>query len=153
MRGTHESESSRDDPCITYGALVLFACLVPAVSRAQQSTASLNGTVRDSSGAVVPNAHIVLTSLDTSIVQTAATSSAGTYSVVNIAPGNYQEEVSKSGCTSAREPRISLAVNQTATVDFTLAIGKTTQTVEVSGAATNIEVSTAELGRLSAPNK
>lgn len=129
-----------------FGALILFVCVSPLPSRAQQATASLNGTVKDSSGAVVPDAHIVLTNLETNIVQTAVTSSGGSYSIVNIAPGEYQIEVTKTGFASAKQPDIALAVNQTATLDFTLAVGKTTQTVEVSGLATNIEASTAELG-------
>jgi outer membrane receptor protein involved in Fe transport len=132
--------------CPIAGALILLAGLFLPSTRGQQSTASLNGTIRDSSGAVVPDARVVLTSIDTNIVRTATTSSSGIYSVVNIAPGAYQVEVTKSGFASAREPRISLAVNQTATIDFTLAVGKTTQTVQVSGIATNIEASTAELG-------
>lgn len=126
--------------------ILIFTFLGPPMTRAQQSTAALNGTVRDSSGAVVPDARIVLTSLDTNLVQTAGTNSAGIYSVVNIAPGNYRLEVTKAGFSSAREPRIVLSVNQTATLDFTLTVGKATQTVQVSGVATNIEVSTAELG-------
>jgi outer membrane receptor protein involved in Fe transport len=129
-----------------YRALILLACVVPLPGLAQQATASLNGTVRDSSGAVVPDAHIVLTNLETNILQTAVTSSAGSYSVVNIAPGEYQIEVTKTGFASAKESHIALGVNQTATLDFTLTVGKTTQTVEVSGLATNIEASTAELG-------
>ncbi len=128
-----------------YGILIV-SCLTPPVTRAQQSTAALNGTVRDSSGAVVPEARIVLTSLDTNMVQTAATNSTGIYSLVNIAPGNYSVEVTKAGFSLAREPRIALSVNQTATLDFTLTVGKASQTVQVSGAATNIEASTAELG-------
>lgn len=126
--------------------IVIVFLLGPAPMRAQQASAAVNGTVTDSSGAVIPDAHVVLTNLETGIVQTTMTNASGTYSLVNIAPGRYQVEVSRQGFASGKEPSIVLGVNQTATVDFSLMVGKTTQTVEVSAATTNIEASTAELG-------
>jgi len=66
--------------------------------------------------------------------------------MVNIVPGSYAIEVQKQGFASARQPSIILGVNQTATLDFDLSLGTTTQTVQVSGLTTNIEASTAELG-------
>ena len=125
--------------------LLLMALRAPAV-HGQSASAAVSGTVRDVSGAVVPDATVILTNLETNLARNTLSNTAGTYSMVNIVPGSYAIEVQKQGFASARQPSIILGVNQTATLDFDLSLGTTTQTVQVSGLTTNIEASTAELG-------
>jgi outer membrane receptor protein involved in Fe transport len=134
----------RTEVFLVKGLFLIVLC-VPVV-RAQSASAAVNGTVRDVSGAVVPETTVILTNLQTNVSRSTVTNSAGTYSVVNIVPGAYAVEVDKRGFASARQPRIILGVNQTATLDFNLSVGTTTQTVEVSGITTSIQASTAELG-------
>ncbi len=120
--------------------------LLPSTGHAQSASASINGTVRDSTSAVVPNARITLGNVQTNVRQTTITNSAGNYVVLNISPGLYTLEVVKEGFATSRQTDFVLAVNQTATFDFTLSVGATAQTVDVSASGANIEASTAELG-------
>jgi hypothetical protein len=124
--------------------LVMF--LTPLGGRAQSSSAAISGTVTDPSGAVIPEAVVSLTNVDTGTQQQTRSGSAGIYSIINIRPGNYSLQVSKPAFASAEKSGIVLQVNQTATLDFTLAPGSSTQTVTVHSEVSAVESSTAELG-------
>jgi outer membrane receptor protein involved in Fe transport len=118
----------------------------PSASWAQRSAASINGTVRDTTGAVIPQAAITLTNTQTNVTQTAVTNDTGEYVIQNILPGSYLLKAAKEGFQTATQPAITLEVNQTTTFDFTLPVGATTQTVTVEAAAAELETSTAEIG-------
>src|SRR6267378_202939 len=113
---------------------------------AQENTASLNGIVKDSSGAVISDAAIQLTNLNTGVVQTKESNNTGLYSFVNVAPGRYSLEVRAQGFITEAQPAFELVVNQTATVNFTMKIGSTSEVINVTGQAIELETSTAELG-------
>ena len=88
-----------------------------------QATAAINGTVRDSGGAVITEATVVLHNRDTNLDRTAVTNGVGAYVMPNVQPGNYDLKVSKSGFGPALNSGITLVVNQTATYDFMLKAG------------------------------
>ena len=117
-----------------------------AHAQAGSAAAALNGTVRDPTGAVVPQATVTLTNAKTGFKQESRSNSAGTYSLVNISPGSYVVTVSRDGFSTEKSPEFDLAVNQTATINFDLRVGSANSTVEVSAEAVQIETSTAELG-------
>src|SRR6476661_5353182 len=110
--------------------------LSPILLHAQVSTASIQGTVRDSSGAAIPAATVVLHNNSTNIDTNSATNGAGDYALVNISPGTYTLRISKAGFQSALQNEVLLSVNQTASYDFTLQVGSAEQTVTVTAAAT-----------------
>ena len=118
----------------------------PAMAQVASAAAALNGTVRDSSGAVVPEAKVVLKNPATGFTQITKSNNTGNYSLVNIAPGNYIITVSMKGFSNAQSAPFNLAVNQTATINFDLKAGSVDTTVTISAAAVQIETSTAELG-------
>jgi hypothetical protein len=124
--------------CMTFARL--------AAAQAGTAAAALNGTVRDPSGAVVPDAKITLTNTRTAFKQVTKSNSTGNYSLVNISPGNYTATVSKEGFSTGKSPEFELAVNQTATLNFDLTVGSADTTVQVSAAAVQLETSTSELG-------
>jgi len=117
----------------------------PPAAKAQIGTASVNGTVRDTSGAVIPGTTVVLHNIATNVEQTTITNDTGRYVLVNILPGQYRLQVSKQGF-KMQALSITLVVDQTATLDFALPVGATTQTVSVSATAARLQASTAELG-------
>ena len=125
---------------------VVTCCFAPRLLRAQENSASLNGVVRDSSGAVIPGASIKLTNLNTNIGQTKQSNSDGLYTFVNITPGHYTLEAHAQGFQTEMQPDFALAVNQTATINFAMRVGSTSEVVSVSGQAISLETSTAELG-------
>jgi hypothetical protein len=129
--------------------LLLFLGLVFGSAyflKAQVSTGAINGTVRDSSGAVVPNATVTLANVATGVKRTTETNSVGNYGFVAIHPGSYELMVLKTGFKPATESQILVLVNQTSTYSFTLQVGSATQAVTVTAAAAQLETSTAELG-------
>ncbi|MGA8306067.1 MAG: TonB-dependent receptor, partial [Candidatus Acidiferrales bacterium] len=125
--------------------LLAWCLLVPATARAQ-AQAAINGTVHDTSGAIVPDASIVLHNNGTNLDRPATTNSVGTYVLTDIQPGNYDLRVSKDGFTTSVQSDITLLVNQTATYDFTLKTGSVKETVTVQATAAALETSTSELG-------
>jgi len=132
------------------GLLTLFAVvLVVALSAAPawaQATAAINGTVRDTAGAVIVDSTVVLHNRDTNLDRTAQTNNVGSYVMTNVLPGNYDLKVSMNGFGTASKTSIILLVNQTATYDFTLKAGSVTEVVDVQDNPVTLETSTSELG-------
>jgi Carboxypeptidase regulatory-like domain/TonB dependent receptor len=123
-----------------------FGISKDGVAQVGTASAALNGTVRDSSGAVVSNATITLRNTKTGFEQVTKSNGTGNYSLVNISPGSYVATTSIQGFSTAESPVFNLSVNQTATINFNLKVGAVTSTVQVSAGAVQIESSTAELG-------
>jgi hypothetical protein len=129
------------------GLILLFVVCALLPGRAcGQAVASINGTVYDTSGGVVPDATVVLHSKATNLNRTASTNSAGIYVIPDIQPGDYDLRISKAGFKSAVEANVTLDVNQTATFNVTLATGSVTESVTVAAEAVALETSTSELG-------
>ncbi|HTQ61301.1 MAG TPA: TonB-dependent receptor [Candidatus Solibacter sp.] len=127
---------------------LLFAALLiaaPQTARAQ-AQAAINGTVRDASGAVIPDASVILHNNGTNLDRPTSTNSVGAYVLTDIQPGDYDLRVSKDGFTTSVQSDITLVVNQTATYDFILKTGSVKETVTVQATAAALETSTSELG-------
>src|SRR3984893_2766331 len=120
--------------------------LLSSACRAQVSTASVNGVVRDPQGAVIPGATIVLHSVETSVEHSSVSNSAGNYVILNITPGRYTIGASAPGFTPQKTEEFVLAVNQIATFDFSLKVGSETQVVAVEATAAQLDVTGATLG-------
>jgi Carboxypeptidase regulatory-like domain/TonB dependent receptor len=123
------------------GVFVLF----PDTIRAQAS-ASINGTVKDSTGAVIPDATLVLHNRATNLDRTATTNDVGNYVFAEVAPGIYNIKVSKQGFTSVEQSNLQIVVNQPVTQDFILKTGAVEQTVTVEAHALTLETASSELG-------
>ncbi|HZT32656.1 MAG TPA: TonB-dependent receptor [Bryobacteraceae bacterium] len=126
--------------------LSVLAALFCAAVYGQLSTSSLNGTVRDTSGSLVPGASVVLRNVDTGVERQTVTNDAGNYVFLNIIPGKYTLEAVKQGFSKSSLAPFTLEVNQTATFDFSLKVGGVEQTVTVEAIGAEIQASTAEVG-------
>jgi Carboxypeptidase regulatory-like domain/TonB dependent receptor len=138
-------KGSRSKATLAAILLFLLMCSMSTVLPAQ-SAASINGTVKDSTGALLSGANVVLTNSDTGVKQQVTTNNAGIYAIPNVRPGSYAIVVDKDGFESVKETQVVLQVNQAATFNFSLAVGAIVSTVEVSSGASSVETSTAELG-------
>ncbi|MBV8831488.1 MAG: TonB-dependent receptor [Acidobacteriaceae bacterium] len=125
--------------------LALLICGTESIL-GQLSSASVNGAVRDSTGAAVVRAKIVLRNLGTAVSHDTVSNGSGNYLFSDIPPGSYSLEVSAPGFQSAKIPEVTLAVNQTSSLDFQLKVGEIQQSVTVEAQGTQVESSTAELG-------
>jgi len=129
-------------------AVVLsFVLLLLAVSaKAQVSTASVNGVVRDPKGAVIPGVTIVLKNLDTSVEHPTVSNNAGEYVLLNVAPGRYTLQANAKGFDPQKTAEFVLAVGQISTFDFALSIGSATEVVTVSATSAQLDETSASLG-------
>jgi len=115
--------------------LLLTGLCVPA--RAQQFTGTLQGTVADSAGAVIPGAEVTITNQGTGVATTLTTGSSGNYSAPQLPPGLYRVTVKKQGFKTATVADIKLDVQQIRAADVTLEIGEASETVSVSASGTS----------------
>ena len=107
--------------------------LVPTLFSQSLTTGDIAGTVTDSTKGVVPNAKVALKSLDTGLAENAVTNLAGDYRFKLLKPGRYVVTVTQSGFqTSTLNTEVS--VGNISTVNVTLEVGQTSQTIEVSDA-------------------
>src|SRR5438067_4108395 len=116
-----------------FSLLLVFAFLLSLQSLKAQTpgTGALAGTVKDPSGAVVPNATVTLTSIDTSQARTTMTTADGSYRFSLLSPGNYKVKIEASGFKPVEVPSVTVAVTETAELDRNLEVGAQTQTVTV----------------------
>jgi hypothetical protein len=129
-------------------ALVLFVIsfsLTAVKSFAQLSTtATINGTVTDPSGAVVSGATVTVTNTDTNTPTVTSSNSDGSYVVPGLAVGTYSVSVTRDGFQTYTVSGIQLHPAVTETVNGTLKLGSTSSTVEVSADLVQVETATVE---------
>src|ERR1700687_5316460 len=94
-------------------ALSVFVILVVSIAGAgpayaQVSGATLTGTVKDASGAVIPNAQVSITAVATGAIRTVSTGGAGLYTAPNLLPGNYEVRATAQGFSSQLQKGITL---------------------------------------------
>ena len=118
---------------IVFSGVALFA---------QETTAGLQGTVKDTSGAVVGNAHVVVRG--TTLVGDKAldTESTGYYRFANLPPGVYSIQVSGKGFKTVKREGLTLEVGHLPTIDLTLEVGASAEVVEVTSSTPVIDVTT-----------
>jgi hypothetical protein len=131
-----------------FGAVLLSSVIAisSGVSDAQLSSASINGSVHDGTGAIVVNATVTLRNMDTSVETKAASNSSGTYGIVSITPGRYTIEASAPSFSTQKISAFTLTVGESATFDFSLVVGAENTVVTVESIAPLLETSTANLG-------
>jgi hypothetical protein len=127
-------------------SLLLLMGLFASLGMAQNVTASITGTVTDSTGAAIPNAKVVATNAGTALTYTAQANGAGVYNLPFLPVGNYNIVAENSGFKRAAVGPFPLEVNQIARVDFKMEVGEVTQTVEVSGAAPILQTESTATG-------
>src|SRR5260370_19394973 len=119
---------------------------IPAT--AQSVTATLVGTVFDTSGAAVPQPRISLTNKGTNEIHAVVGSDRGDYIIPNLLPGFYQLAAEHDGFRRTVVGEFELLVNQTARVDVVLQVGAVADTVEVTGSAPLVESETSSVGQV-----
>ena len=105
---------------------------------AQSTFGSIVGTVKDSSGALIPGATVSLTNTGTGAERTLTSDQHGDYSFVNLNPGKYQVSVSASGFEKTDFSDLDLQSRETKRVDATLQLGAASETVLVQGASAGV---------------
>lgn len=112
-------------------AVVFLALLYPGALHGQGSEGTIQGTVKDQTGAVIPGATVTIRNVDTNVTRTVVTESNGFYIVPALAAGNYDVKAERTGFQAVSQQGIVLTVSQQEVIDITLPVGTATQVVEV----------------------
>lgn len=118
---------------------------------AQRITGSITGNVKDESGAMVTTANVTATNTGTGFSRSAPVGADGIFLIQYLPVGNYTVTVEAAGFKKFVQQNVSIAVDQTTTLNVLLNVGAATQTVTVTEAPPLVDTSTAELGRTIAP--
>jgi len=122
--------------------LTVLVCL--GWAHGQAVSGNLVGTVADSSSAVVTNGRVDATNIGTGATMTAKTSDTGGYRFDNLPVGTYRLTVKAAGFKTVTQ-QVDVVLNQTGTLNFMLTPGAASESVEVSGVATTIDTTSAQL--------
>ena len=125
---------------------VLLVLGLLSAAASAQTVGEITGEVKDASGANAPNAAVTATNAETNVARSTVTNSSGVYSIPGLTPGMYNIKASAEGFQTVVKTNVELQVQQTARVDFTLAVGSTNQTIEVSGVAALLNTEDATVG-------
>lgn len=116
------------------------ASVVPnvALGQAQSNAADLQGTVREATNAVVPNATVTARNAATNLTRTATTNDEGFYRIINLPPGDYEITVEAPSFKKWVSPSLNVTVGQVAELNVTLSPGDISEVVTVSDATSEI---------------
>ena len=117
--------------------IALSSCGVAAAQSA--STATIVGQVLDPQGAVVPNATVTATNTATGVGRSVVTTSTGNYTIPNLPPGTYEVKVEEKGFATGVTKNVALNVGDQRDLSFKLAVGGSTESIEVTTSAPLIE--------------
>ena len=130
------------------GVLILLAAALALGGTAvhAQSTAQINGTVADPSGAVLPGATVLAIQTETGFRREVVSDEAGLFTMPNLPIGPYRLEVSLSGFRTHAQTGIVLQVNSNPVLPVTLQLGELTETVSVEASAALVETRNPSIG-------
>ena len=129
--------------------LLLAALMLAAVSgSAQLDTGTISGSVTDPSGAAIAGAAIMIRNVATGVTRTLETNAVGRYEATALPVGNYEVRASLSGFQTLVRSGITLTVGLNAVVDMTLRVGDVTQSITITGEASQVETTTATVSNL-----
>ena len=132
--------------CLLTVCLTAICLLLPAMLAAQGANGRILGRVADPTGAVLSAAKVTLTNEATGISRDANTNESGDYSFVDVAPGTYTVQFELTGFKKNIQKNIIVDVNQVVTLNSTLQIGGSQETVEVTSEAPQVDTTSTQLG-------
>lgn len=127
--------------------LMVFSVLLFGAGEilAQSNRASITGTIKDPSGAVIPGVGVMLTNPGNAIQTSTVTDSLGVYTLLNLPIGQYALACSKDGFGNYQRSGINLLIAQVAEIDIVLAIGASTETATVTEDAPLLQTQTSSI--------
>src|SRR5712691_6025204 len=131
----------------TFSVLAILAITIFSASNAyaQVSGATLSGTITDPSGAAIAGAKVSIANKATGVNRNVTADAAGLYSAPNLLPGVYDVTASAAGFSTARQSDLTLTVGAQQVLNLPLKVGEVSQTVEVTGAASLVQLGSSTL--------
>src|SRR4051794_28440214 len=131
---------------IVSSALLTCALFLSPVGLRADVTATLLGTVRDSSGSVLPSVKVTVSNIETNLSRSTLTDTNGEFRFLSLPVGTYNVVAELNGFQTFVTSNIVLTVNQQFRADVTLQVGNLQQRVEVNAAAVQVETNSTQLG-------
>src|SRR5258708_4915022 len=123
----------------------LAAACLGGFAKAQGTTAQIVGKVADQTGAAIPNATIDVQNTGTGLGRTVTSSGTGEYVIPSLPVGSYSLKAVATGFKTYSQSGIGLEGGQQARLDVTLQVGSTTETIQVSSEAVQVDTGSATL--------
>jgi hypothetical protein len=130
---------------LLFVVMTLGLCGATSIAHAQSDNGSVVGTVTDQTGAVIPNATVVVTETQTGTVFNAKSNDSGEFRIPTVPRGDYKAVVTADGF-QGQSANFTVVVATSQTLAFKLAIGSTSQSISVSDATPLVDTSNASLG-------
>ncbi len=125
--------------------LVCLGLLLPVAPAYAQTQNGINGTVTDATNAVISGASITITNRDTGVASVAVTSSAGTFTIIGLIPGEYSVAADAKGFKRVETTAV-IEVAKISNVKLTLTPGAASETVKVEGSLITLDTTSPEVG-------
>src|SRR6202795_2132865 len=122
----------------------VFCLFVSVPGHAQVTGATLNGTVSEASGGAIVGAQVSIKNTATDIAKDTTTDAAGLYTIANLPAGPYEVKVTAKGFNTAVS-KVTLAVGAQQNLNVPMKVGETSQTVQVTEAAPQIDLTSSTL--------
>jgi hypothetical protein len=117
-----------------YAALLALALAVPAAAQSTAANGSIEGTIADTSGAVLPGVTVTVTNTDTGAQRVVVTNEAGLFRAPLLPLGTYRVVAELQGFKKYEEAGVRLSVGQTAVLNISMGVGTVSETVTVNAA-------------------
>src|SRR5215468_3946083 len=127
--------SNHEEASLVLKIAVLLVAIISPILRAQIDVGGVAGTVKDPTGALVPNADLTLTNEATGVAQKIRSSSSGTYVFQAVPAGSYELKVEVSGFKTYVATGVQVHVQSVVTVDISLSVGRVNEALTVTSVA------------------
>src|SRR5713226_31061 len=127
-------------------ASLLAVLAAPPAVHAQATTGTIYGTVVDESKSVLPGVTIEVNNVENGAIRTLVTDENGRYRALNLPPGAYRISAELQGFSPVARENLVVQIGGDVLADLMLKVGSVTEHVTVQGAATDIDLSTADAG-------
>ncbi len=127
-------------------AIALALMAGPAFAQSQAANGSIEGTVADTQGGVLPGVTVVITNLNTGLERTLVTNEQGLFRAPLLPLGSYRVVAELQGFKKAQRDNLGLSVGETAVVNVTMEVGTVSETVEVTSQAPAVDLGRIDVG-------
>src|ERR1700754_2376629 len=129
-------------------ALAVLSATLPTIGLAQFETATVLGTVKDGTGAVLVGSKITLENVKTGVVSAAVSNDSGNFDFIAVQIGTYRLKAEAAGFKTGISSEFTVAVSARQRVDMTLEVGDVTQSVAVKDTVAMLETDSSDRGQV-----
>ena len=128
-------------------ALFVLGTALPALAQSQAINGSIEGTVKDTSGAALPGVTVTITNTDTGAQRVVVSGGEGTYRAPLLSLGTYDVVAELQGFKKVEQKGLTLSAGQTAVINVTLPVGSVSEVITVTGESPIANPGKIDLGR------